>query len=371
MTRATRAEIYAGLMSGTSLDGVDAVLVDFSQTPARLIGHQFLAYPAEIRHAAAELTAPGIDELHRSARLAFTLAELYAEATLALLSRTGVHAKDVRALGCHGQTVRHRPEQGYSLQLVNAAHLVESTGICVVTDFRSRDIAAGGQGAPLVPAFHRALFHDRSIARVIVNIGGIANLTHLPTSGKVIGFDTGPGNGLLDLWIGRHLGEHCDRDGALAARGRVDEPCLARLLADDYFNRAPPKSTGRDDFNWAWLERTGVTALDVADGQATLASLTARSIAQAVRQVCGPAGGVDEILLCGGGVYNLDLVRRIEQLLAPCAVRTTAALGISPDHVEAFAFAWLARCTLQGASGNLPAVTGARGERVLGAIYPV
>jgi len=273
--RSEAEQLYVGLMSGTSLDGVDAVLVDLADKP-RLIAARHLVFPQALRESLLALHWSGDDEIDRAARLANELSELYAGAVARVLEHSGRGANArIVAIGCHGQTVRHRPEKGYSVQLVNPALLAERTGITVVADFRSRDIAAGGQGAPLVPAFHARCFRDALRHRVIVNIGGIANLTDLPPSGPVRGFDTGPGNMLLDTWARSHLGCDYDRDGEYAASGTAQDALLARMLADEFFRRAPPRSTGREHFNARWLDAFGVAPLGAADVQATLAELTA------------------------------------------------------------------------------------------------
>ena len=364
--------LFVGLMSGTSLDGVDAVLADLSEGSAvapRLLGSHLFPYPEAVRAEALALNCAGADEIDRGARLANELSRVYANAVAALLQKCAVRPVEVIAIGCHGQTIRHRPEAGFTVQLVNGALLAELSDIQVVTDFRSRDIAAGGQGAPLVPAFHSALFRHRDIERVIVNIGGIANLTHLPRTGPVRGFDTGPGNCLLDEWATAHSGsgERFDRDGALAAGGVVVAPRLAAMLADPYFGLPAPKSTGRDHFNAAWLSRFIDSTLRPGDVQATLAALTAQSIANAIQRDCGVA---QEVFVCGGGVHNHDLMQRLAAALPRRRIGSTAELGVDPDWVEAYAFAWLARCAVKGLPGNLASVTGAAGARVLGAIYP-
>ena len=365
------SHLVVGLMSGTSLDGVDAAVVDFSASAPRLVGTHFVAYPAQLRADVLALNTAGDNELDRARRVGLELARLYAHATLQLLGGLNIAAHDVEAIGCHGQTVRHRPDAGYTVQLGDGAMLAEATGICVVADFRSRDIAAGGQGAPLVPAFHHAIFGDARIHRVIANLGGIANITNLPssesTNASPIGFDTGPGNLLLDLWVELHRGRTRDDGGAWAASGAVDQALLDRMMSDDFLSRPPPRSTGRDHFNARWLAQMGVESRDAADVQATLAEFTAQSLAQAIRIWCGAPR---EVLLCGGGVHNDDLVKRITSALPAARVASTASLGIDPDYVEACAFAWLAWRALHHLPGNLPAVTGARGARVLGAIYP-
>ncbi|MCL4801632.1 MAG: anhydro-N-acetylmuramic acid kinase [Burkholderiales bacterium] len=354
-------------MSGTSLDGIDAVLIEFQHTPWRPLATHSLAYPAALRAEALALNAAGAAELERAALFANAHAERCAEAVHALLAAARVDATAVSAIGCHGQTVRHRPELGYTVQLANGALLAERTGIRVVCDFRSRDVAAGGQGAPLVPAFHAACFGAAGTHRVVVNLGGIANLTDLPRDGAVRGFDTGPANVLLDLWAEQHLGTRFDRDGAWAAGGRVVAPLLARLLAEPYFTAPPPKSTGRELFNAEWLAQHAPERFAPADVQATLAELTAASVADAIERHCAGAG---EVLLCGGGARNTDLVQRLGARLAGRMVADTGAVGLAPEWVEASAFAWLAREALAGRPGNVPEVTGARGPRVLGAIYP-
>lgn len=367
-----RSELYVGLMSGTSLDGVDAVVAEFpdhggSDAPGKLLAAYFSPYAEPIRKEALALNVPGADELDRAARLSNALSQAYASAVQRVLESARAAHSRIAAIGCHGQTVRHRPDAGYSIQLLNPALLAELTGIRVVADFRSRDIAAGGQGAPLVPAFHRACFGHASKHRVIVNIGGIANLTDLPPGGAVHGFDTGPGNALLDLWAQKHLNRPRDDGGSFAASGRIDRALLARMLSDPFFREQPPKSTGRDRFNEAWLDSCDPSGLAPADVQATLTELTVRSIAQAIEAYCANAS---EIYVCGGGVHNLHLITRLQAALASARVGSTSEIGVDPDWVEALAFAWLARCALHQQPGNLSAVTGARGLRVLGAVYP-
>jgi len=362
------SSLYVGLMSGTSLDGVDAALVDL-QTSPRLIASRYAPFPDDLRNELLALNTTGPDELQRASRASVQLAAIYAEATLALLKEAGVAPAAIAAIGCHGQTVRHVPAEGYTLQLNNPALLAERTGITVVADFRSRDIAAGGQGAPLVPAFHAACFRHASRTRVVLNIGGIANVTLLPADASlpVLGFDTGPGNLLLDAWAAKHLGKTHDAGGAWAASGKVSEVLLAAFLADPYFSSRPPKSTGRDHFNMPWLLRHAPENHRAEDVQATLAELTAQSIADAISRWC--PGGM-EVHACGGGAHNTDLMARLAAALKGLPLHTTEALDLHPDWVEAVAFAWLARETMKGRPGNLPAVTGALGPRVLGAIYP-
>ncbi len=365
-----RGEVYAGVMSGTSLDGVDAVVADFEPGTGRacmLRGTAHRTFAPALRGELTALQIEGGDELARAARAANALADVCADALGAALRAAGLDPGDVTAAGVHGQTVRHRPEQGWTLQINNPARIAELTGITIVADFRSRDVAAGGQGAPLVPAFHAALFGGE-IARAVVNVGGIANVTDLSSAAGVRGFDTGPGNVLMDLWCARHRDEPYDRDGRWAAAGHADPELLAALLAEPFFALPPPKSTGRDLFNAVWLDaRLARFRLTATDVQATLLALTARTIADAVRAQC--AGAV-EVLMCGGGANNGALMRALVTELAPRAVSTTAAHGVAVEDVEALAFAWLAREAIAGRPGNLPAVTGARGPRVLGAIYP-
>lgn len=351
-------------MSGTSLDGVDAVLADFGGPRIRVLASSHVAFDAPLRAELLALNAPGENELERAALAGNALARHYARAVAALDARA--HGT-VRAVGCHGQTVRHRPGKGYTLQIGNAALLAELSGLAVVADFRSRDLAAGGQGAPLAPAFHATVFASRDEDRVTLNLGGIANISWLPRSGAVLGFDTGPANCLMDLWAARHLGKAHDEGGAWAAGGTVDAALLARLQAEPYFAAPPPKSTGRDLFNAGWLDSKLRGGEDPRSVQATLLELTARSVADAIAR---HAAGVRRVIACGGGVRNDALMRRLAALLSPAEVETSDRHGVAPGLVEATAFAWLARQALEGRPGNLPAVTGARGERVLGTIYP-
>ena len=360
------AELYIGLMSGTSLDGVDAVLATSRYGRLHCRGSVHVAFPTRLRAALLGLHESGRDELHRSALVSNELCRVYATAVRRLLSRTRVRAQAVSAIGCHGQTVRHRPRDGYTLQLVNGARLVELTGIPVVCDFRSRDVAAGGEGAPLAPAFHHAQFGSGRRDRVVVNIGGIANVTRLSARAPVTGFDCGPGNCVLDAWIREKRRRAFDKAGAWAASGRVLPRLLDRLLDHAFFRRRPPKSTGRDEFDIRWLRRQLAGGERAADVQATLQELTALTIARAARD---SAPRARELFVCGGGAYNRALLARLSAALPGWRVATTAALGVPPEHVEAMAFAWLARQALRRHPGNLPAVTGARGPRVLGAIY--
>jgi anhydro-N-acetylmuramic acid kinase len=361
---------YVGLMSGTSLDGIDAVAVSFSGNVPSVQGHVTHDLPAELRATLLDLNTPhGQNELERAAMAGVALARCYAAATLQVLKQTGWSPTQVQAIGCHGQTVRHRPELGFTLQLGNGALLAELTGITVVTDFRSRDIAAGGQGAPLVPAFHDAIFRSPHHSRIILNLGGIANLTVLHPGQATRGYDCGPANVLLDGWVERHLGQPFDRDGQWGRSGTISVALLQTLMEHPFFQRKPPKSTGRDEFHLPWLEgvldeRPGLPAQDV---QATLVALTAHSVAQCI---AAEATAGMEVCCCGGGAKNPALVEQLRTLLPNTSVRLTDDLGVPVMQVEATAFAWLARELLQGRHANLPAVTGAHSRVPLGAIYP-
>ncbi|WP_353170980.1 anhydro-N-acetylmuramic acid kinase [Paracandidimonas soli] len=362
--------LFIGLMSGTSTDGVDGVLVDLD-TAGRpgCLASVSLDMPPALRAELLALNQPGDNELARGSLAANALADLYAQAVRQLLKDSGATASEVRAIGAHGQTVRHNPAQGYTIQINAPARLAEQTGIAVVSDFRSRDIAAGGQGAPLVPAFHAWLFGtSRSLA--VVNLGGIANVSLLHPGQPTTGFDTGPANMLLDAWTQRHTGRSFDQDGAWAAGG-ISHPGLLRHLmeSEPWLRQAPPKSTGRDLFNMAWLEQrlsSFGAALAAQDVQATLQSLTAHTVAQAIRDW---GGKIEEVVLCGGGALNGGLVGELESLL-PCPVSLSNDHGVGVQQMEAVAFAWLARAHVLHAPGNLAAVTGARGERILGCLYP-
>ncbi len=369
---------YGGIMSGTSLDAVDACLVHFSAEQPQLRAHCSVALAPELRQELLALNQPrGLDELHRAALAAQRLMQGYHQALQECLRQAGLQPHQVQALGAHGQTLRHRPDLGYTLQLHNGALLAELTGITVVTDFRSRDVAAGGQGAPLVPAFHEALFRSPSQPRVILNLGGIANVTLLLPGQPTRGYDTGPGNVLLDAWAQQHLGQPYDAEGAWGQGGQVHQELLERMLEHPFFSQTGPKSTGRDGFHLPWLQAhlsawghpLSVVGLPPApqDVQASLLELTARSIAQALWLEALPPF---ELWVCGGGVYNTALLARLQALLPQARVNSTEALGLPPQWVEAVAFAWLARELLQGRAGNLPAVTGARHGVPLGAIYP-
>lgn len=367
----SNTKLFIGLMSGTSLDGVDAVLADCSGPLPHSRAAHHIDFPPALRAELLALQTSGPDELNRSARAANALVDCYAQAVAAVLADAKLSAAEITAIGAHGQTVRHQPNiagaPGYTIQLNNPARLAEATGITVVADFRSRDIAAGGQGAPLVPAFHHAVFGHSGEHCVVVNLGGMANLTDLHPNKPVRGWDTGPGNVLMDAWIAKHQGHAYDADGAWGAQGRVQEALLAQFLAEPFFSHAPPKSTGRDLFDANWLVRFELSALPPVDVQATLQVLTARSIADQIAQHCGKPR---RIMLCGGGARNTALVNRLQAMLPESLITSTSSAGFDPQEVEALAFAWLAQQTLSGQPGNLPAVTGAKGLRVLGAIYP-
>ncbi|MGA7949565.1 MAG: anhydro-N-acetylmuramic acid kinase [Thiobacillaceae bacterium] len=362
-----KAEFYLGLMSGTSMDGIDAVLAEFTGTCTKMVANLYLPYPADLRDELFALHESAEDELHRAALAANKLARLYGGTVNELLRSSRANAKAIRAIGCHGQTIRHCPDAGYTLQIGNAALLAELTGITVIADFRSRDIAAGGQGAPLVPAFHAQALGSASRHRVIANIGGIANLTDLPVDGTAKGLDCGPGNMLMDAWIRNCLNQKHDEAGTWAASGQVIPVLLERLLAHPFFAATPPKSAGREQFNLDWLKQHLQGNEPAQDVQATLLELTARTLTDAARRFCN---GYQEMYICGGGAHNHALVLRLGTLAHPAIVASTAELGIDPDWMEAIAFAWLARQCMHRRPGNLPQATGAIGARILGAIYP-
>ncbi|HXH01766.1 MAG TPA: anhydro-N-acetylmuramic acid kinase [Candidatus Competibacteraceae bacterium] len=367
-------ELYLGLMSGTSLDAIDAALVDFAGAQPRLLAHHSSPIEPGLRQELLALCQPGSHELDRLGRLDGIMARRFAATALELLALAGIGPGRVHAIGSHGQTVRHAPAapEPYTVQIGNPSLIAELTGILTVADFRRRDLAAGGQGAPLAPGFHNAFFRRTGETRVVVNIGGIANISILPgdAAQPVSGFDTGPGNTLLDIWAERHLGTPLDRDGTWGGSGQVIPKLLAVLLADPYFTLPAPKSTGREHFHLDWLAAQLAIwggAIEPRDVQATLAALTVESIAASVRVA---ASDCRRLLVCGGGVHNRQLMTGLTAALPGVVVESTAAHGIDPDFLEAMGFAWLARETLAGRPGNLPEVTGARGPRVLGGIYP-
>lgn len=364
---------YIGLMSGTSMDAIDAVLVGFRGDSIELVAHHTHPLPKTLRGSLLDAAHDAATPISRMTELDVQTGRLFAGAALALLRHSSISAQKIRAIGSHGQTIYHRPSSDAptTLQIGDPNIIAERTGIVTVADFRRRDIAADGQGAPLVPAFHRAVFHSASEDRVVLNIGGIANITILPRDAgePVRGFDTGPGNALMDDWIRRHQGVSFDRDGAWAASGRVQTGLLNALLNDSYFAQPPPKSTGREHFNPSWFTdvlQSCQSSFAAADVQATLCELTAAAIVLAIEE---HAPTVTRVLVCGGGARNAHLMTRLHARLTPRIVEPTDLHGIPSQWVEAMAFAWLARQRLMGSPGNLPAVTGARHSVVLGAVY--
>lgn len=365
-----KSSLYIGLMSGTSLDGVDGVLVHLPQQTGvamQILANAHIPFDSDIRLQALALQQTGEDEIHREALLANALANIYARCVEQLL--LSAKGQAVQAIGVHGQTIRHRPELGYTRQTNNPALLAELTGLDVIADFRSRDVAAGGQGAPLVPAFHRAIFGSAGKCRVVVNIGGISNISVLHANGSTIGFDTGPGNVLMDAWVERHQAKTYDANGTWAKQGEVSAALLERLCEEAFLQLPPPKSTGRDLFHLQWLDQilqsfSDLTSVNV---QATLCAFTAKTIADQIRRY---AADVSEIYVCGGGAFNATLMQDLAAEMPQVPVLSTAQLGVAPEQVEALAFAWLAQRFTQRHAGNLPEVTGARGARILGALYP-
>ncbi|BBF85414.1 Anhydro-N-acetylmuramic acid kinase [Aquitalea magnusonii] len=363
-------ERYIGLMSGTSLDGVDAVLLCMDEHGRPHVeADSFLPFPDSIKQQVLALQAVGNNELDRAAQLGNALARLYAEVVARLLAACALPAAAIRAIGCHGQTIRHAPHEGYTLQIGNAALLAELSGIDVIADFRSRDVAAGGHGAPLVPAFHQDIFASDAENRVILNIGGISNLTRLAKNLPTCGFDCGPGNMLLDAWCQLHTGAAYDADGNWAASGQLHPALLQQMLADAYFRQQPPKSTGRDLFSLEWLQQQLATQPPIApqDVQHSLLQLTAISIAHDIHRYCPDTAS---IYVCGGGALNRALMQALQQQLPAIAIHSTAEIGLPANQVEAAAFAWLAWRFCHRLPANLPEVTGAAGLRVLGALYP-
>jgi len=364
-------ELYIGLMSGTSLDGIDAALVDFKDNKVELIEFEYLPFSDEIQSTIQRLSKPdGLISLKDYGAMDARLGHLFAGAVNALLAKADIPASAVNAIGSHGLTIYHAPEikLPFSLQIGDPNIIAEKTGITTVADFRRRDIAAHGQGAPLVPAFHQAVFHDPNEARCIINIGGIANITVLPKHqhADVIGFDTGPGNTLMDLWIKLHRNQSCDKNGAWARSGKIDHGLVALLKQDAYFNTAPPKSTGKEYFSLPWVyQYVDAFSYNAEDIQASLCFLTAITICDAIKQY---APTTERVLICGGGIHNGYLLELIQQNIE-CPVESTERYGLHPDHVEAMAFAWLARQTSNNLPGNLKEVTGALNSVILGGIY--
>ena len=359
--------LFIGLMSGTSADGIDAVLVQSDGERSSLLATQHRPMPQQLREEILAFRHPGNNELHRLATLDAQLADEYAAATAALLQAARISAEGVTAIGQHGQTLRHHPEgtPPYTLQIGDPNRLAELTGITVVADFRRRDMAAGGQGAPLVPAFHAAQLATHGVNCAVINIGGIANVTVVTADGTVTGWDTGPGNTLLDAWVARHQNTPYDEQGEWSAAGALIEPLLERMLAAPYFARPHPKSTGPELFNLDWLANFLDGTEEPVDVQRTLLELTTESLARALADT-----PTQVVRVCGGGARNRFMMRRLSECLPHCEVTTTEAMGVDPIWVEAWAFAWLAEQTLLGRPGNVPSVTGARGFRILGGIYP-
>ena len=354
-------------MSGTSTDGADVVLADFAEEIPRVIGFHSEDFSPQLRAQLLALNVVGANEIERSHVAANALADVYARAIAKLLEHTGTAAKNIVAVGCHGQTVRHRPDLGFTVQLNNPARLSELTGIDVVADFRSRDIAAGGQGAPLVPAFHDGVFRSLIEIRVVLNVGGIANITILEKDKPAWGFDCGPGNCLMDAWIDKQLGERFDENGGWAAQGHVLERLASQLLTEEYFQQVPPKSTGRDQFNLGWLAQWLTGNEQPVDVQATLLELTAISIVNAIQR---HAPDCPQVLVCGGGAQNSALMTRIAQRLPSTKIDRTDAFGVPAQQVEALAFAWFAKQNIERRALDFRATTGARHPTVMGALYP-
>lgn len=370
------AKLYVGLLSGTSIDGIDCALLRCEASTCELIATHQHPFSEQAREDIAAISVSGANEIERMGKLDREIAHWFADATLSLLAQQKLEPTAIRAIGSHGQTIRHRPpsdgshspDHSFTLQIGDPNTLAERTGITTVADFRRRDIAAGGEGAPLAPAFHAAVFSHPQHVRAIVNIGGIANISILRGTELAAGFDSGPGNTLLDQWIGQHLGQSYDKDGAWGAQGQVNSALLQRLLQHPYLQKQGVRSTGKEAFNLAWLDETlGSEKLAPADVQATLTQLTAQTIAETMRQA---DAGVDQVFICGGGAHNRHLMQRLGEQLLGCEIQTTQALGLHPDWVEAAAFAWMAHRTLEHLPSNAPVVTGARGHRILGGIYP-
>jgi anhydro-N-acetylmuramic acid kinase len=374
-TPSTSAQYIIGIMSGTSMDGVDAVLVEFSKNTSQFQLHSHVALPFSdaLRKQFMELQTAHENEIEKEAIAANTLANLYAESVTQLLKNSTLSKHQIQAIGAHGQTIRHRPDLGFSKQSLNAARLADISGIHVIADFRSADIAAQGQGAPLVPAFHNAFFAKPNEISVVANIGGMSNISildHHTTPFTVSGFDTGPGNVFLDMWVTQHKGQTHDFNGEWARTGTIQHDLLTHLLNEPFFEIPPPKSTGRDLFNADWLNTKllSFSQYTPQDIQTTLTAFTAKSLVHAINQYAAHA---TTLYICGGGAYNTTL-REYIQMYAPShlKVNTSDHLGIAPNHVEAFAFAWLAKQFLEKKPGNLPSVTGANKEKILGALYP-
>ena len=364
------SDYYVGLMSGTSMDGIDAALVSFGDASVAIHATHSEPYPQDLQDALLIAIREPLDlELDTSGELDRRVGECFRDAALAVIDKSKVRRQEIVAIGSHGQTLRHQPNavEPFSLQIGNAKIIAAGTDTTTVANFREADIAVGGQGAPLVPPFHQWLFGSGDSDRVIVNIGGIANITVLPAGGLGIqGFDTGPGNGLMDAWISQHQGKPYDQEGVWAASGSVVESLLAEFLGDPYFRLRPPKSTGFEYFNPNWLQSFDIDRFAAADVQTTLCELSAATIATAINE---SAGNTEEVFICGGGAHNTELMRRLDQHLSAATVSSTQSVGLDPDWVEAVAFAWLTMRTMHGRTGNLPSVTGASHKVVLGDIH--
>lgn len=363
-------ELFVGLMSGTSMDAIDAVVVDFANLPLNLLATHSEPIPLSIKQQLLELCIPGNDEINRFGTLDVQMGIRFAAACNHLLENAGINPADILAIGSHGQTIRHQPgfNHPFTLQIGDPNTIAALTGITTIADFRRRDMAYGGQGAPLVPAFHNYFFRHKTKNRVILNIGGIANITILPANSElpVIGFDTGPGNTLLDAWIKLHKQQECDHEGEWAKTGKLNLDLLNTLLADNYFQQPPPKSTGREHFNLDWLQKKLLSEINAVDVQNTLVEFTAISIMQAIEHY-SPKNC--EIIICGGGIHNKYLLEQLQHYCGNHTLHSSLELGINPDWIEAIAFAWLAKQTWHGKPGNLPSVTGAKAPAVLGGIY--
>jgi len=362
-------DLYIGLISGTSMDGIDAALVEFRESSLQILQTRDYAYPTELRDRLINaMQLPEKCTVDEIGELDQRIGECFRDAAKALLEDAGVAASAVTAIGSHGQTLRHQPdaERPFTLQIGDPTLIATGTGITTVADFRRADLAVGGQGAPLTPIFHEWLFQQSGSGRTILNIGGIANITILADDRATTGFDTGPGNTLMDAWTRKHRNKSFDQNGEWAASGSVDSGLLKRLLRDPFFSATPPKSTGFELFNLEWLEAAGAASIDADDVQATLCALTAASVSDAIRTF---ADGTKEILVCGGGIHNAELMRRLGESMPTIGLSSTATAGLDPDWVEAAAFAWLAMRRLQDLPGNLPSVTGAQRAVTLGAIH--
>lgn len=365
-------EYYIGCISGTSLDGLDLAIVSFEEDDCKVVFSSCAKIPRKLQENLSSLCSPGTNEIERLGRADVEFGRFIGDSVNSLLASSAFDRSQIKAIGSHGQTIRHRPNIDYpfSIQIGAASAISEITGITTVADFRMADIMTGGQGAPLVPAFHHQVFSSNKSKRIIVNLGGISNISVLPQQGEtqpIFGYDVGPANTLMDRWIEKHLGKRYDEDGRWARTGITLPPLLSNMLSDEYFSRATPKSTGREYFNMAWLEKMLTNSERAEDVQRTLLELTATTLADAIKQENndGPA----ELYICGGGAHNRLLIERIHALSGADQLSKTDDLGIPVDDVEAAAFAWLARETLEGRPGNLPSVTGAKKPKVLGAIY--